>query len=108
MLPGCTEGRMTHYVLAAQDLPAHRQHEIGRHRPALIVNSWPDLNRDDGYSNLLVFMDGINDIDKVEILLDDGPITVRSCTIPQFIYRATSRVYSEGKEPGTWHWPEQA
>lgn len=50
---------------------------VGGHRPAIVVNNWPELNRDDGYSNLLLFLDCAND------------------------QPGTESVY-----PGTWHWRE--
>jgi len=62
MLKGLSEGRIVHYVLSETDLPPSQARAIGRHRPAIVVNSWPNLGRDDGYSNLVVFLDGTNDM----------------------------------------------
>ena len=106
MLPGLTEGRIVHYVLAEHDLSADHKYCAGRHRPAIVVNRWEGLGRNDGYSNLLVFLDGSNDDEnyKFSEILGPGGKTERS---PKFILWATSRTYSEGKEPGTWHWPEK-
>jgi hypothetical protein len=106
MLQGLSEGRIVHYVLAEHDLSARHKYSVGRHRPAIVVNSWPDLGRDDGYSNLLVFLDGSNDEEDVEyseILGCNHPPVYSS----QFLLWATSRSMSENKEPGTWHWPEK-
>jgi hypothetical protein len=89
MLKGLSEGVVVHYVLAAHDLAVKYQHLVGEHRAAVVVNPWCTLNRDDGYSNLLVFCDGSND------------------GVSDYLLWATSRVMSEGKEPGTWHWPER-
>ena len=52
-LEGLTEGRICHFVL-----------ENGAHRPAIIVRVWRQGNEhppENGYSNLVVFMDGTND-----------------------------------------------
>lgn len=97
MLVGLTEGRIVHYVLTDRDVcdipltmgrPA-----AGVERAAIVVNSWPGLDRDDGYANLLVFMDGQND----GLQLHEAPLRW-----------VTSRIRSaEGKEPGTWHWPQE-
>jgi hypothetical protein len=87
MLKGLSEGRIVHYVLAEHDTA--RTSAVGAHRAAIVVNPWRDMNRDDGYSNLLVFCDGSND------------------GVPDVVLWVTSRVMSEGKEPGTWHWPER-
>lgn len=61
---------------------------IGQVVPAVVVNPWPELGRNDGYANLYGFPDGSN----------NGPG-------PGSILWLTSRSYSESKEPGTWHWP---
>lgn len=81
-LAGLTEGRMVHFVL-----PDGRS--AGEHRPAVVVRVW---NKATGYVNLQVLTDGSNDGD----LYAAG------------VYWATSVTYSEGKEPRTWHWIEQA
>lgn len=88
MLKGLGIGRIVHYVIRDGDLVDNRS--TNQHRPAIIVNDWRGLNRDDGYSNLVVFVDGQNDQS-----LDRGDTMW-----------VTSRVYSNDKEPGTWHWPE--
>lgn len=84
--PGLTEGRIVHYVL-----PDGRS--AGQIRPAIVVRVWRDVSPDliaQGYSNLQVFIDGTNDY----------PNAANSNAI-----WATSKVYSEDKELGTWHWP---
>lgn len=88
MLKGLGIGRIVHYVIRDGDLVDNRS--TNQHRPAIIVNDWRGLDRDDGYSNLVVFVDGQNDQS-----LDRGDTMW-----------VTSRVYSNDKEPGTWHWPE--
>lgn len=110
MLNGVSEGRIVHYVLAKHDLSKEHEWSVGKHRPAIIVNSWPDLNRDDGYSNLLVFLDGSNDDENHELNMHaalGGREKNGIIRTPKFILWATSRSMSEGKEPGTWHWPEK-
>jgi hypothetical protein len=52
-------------------------------------------------------MDGSNDIDPVKVVSNDFPKAETLATLSQFILWATSRVFSEGKEPGTWHWIEK-
>lgn len=81
-MEGLTEGRIVHYVM---EDGAH----AGEHRPAVIVRVW---RKDNGCSNLQVFTDGEN----------DGPEYASG------LAWKTSRHYSEGKEPGTWHWIEKA
>lgn len=58
------------------------------HRPAVIVQVW---NVETGCSNLRVFVDGSNDGYSDDV-----------------VGRATSILYSEDKEPGTWHFIERA
>ena len=81
-IKGLTEGRMVHYVLPYGDR---------KHRPAVVVQVW-DYRY--GTSNLVVFRDVLND--------------AQTCDDNAVVMMATSIHYSEGKEPGTWHWIEQA
>lgn len=87
-MDGLTEGRIVHFVLP--DGP-HK----GEHRPAIVVKVWrqgdgtPPTN---GYSNLLVFMDGTN----------DGP-NFGGCVNWQ-----TSVTFDQESKPRTWHWIEKA
>lgn len=92
MLKRLVEGRVVHYVLSEADV--NTTSAVGRHRPAIVVETWPQLGREDGYANLIVFMEGTN----------DGP--ARSGA--GHTLWVTSRVHSTEKKPGTWHWPEQA
>lgn len=91
-MEGLIEGRIVHYVLS--DGP-----HAGEHRPAIIVRVWrvrdADGNEhppDNGYSNLVVFMDGSNDGDRFA-----------GCLSWQ-----TSVVFSQEPQPRTWHWIEKA
>lgn len=84
MLKGLRVGALVNYVLGEGHFPDGQT----KVRPAIVVNDWPQLGREDGYCNLQVFTDGRNDGSKTGLLL----------WVP-------SRVYSETKEPGTWHWP---
>ena len=83
-MEGLTEGRIVHFVTAKGD-----------HRPAIIVRVWrqgdgtPPVN---GYSNLVVFMDGTND-----------GADYSSC-----INWQTSVEYSADPRARTWHWIEKA
>ena len=87
-MEGLTEGRNVHFVLP--DGP-----HAGEHRPAIVVKVWrqgdgtPPAN---GYSNLVVFMDGTND----------------GAAFGGCIHWATSIEYSEEPKPRTWHWIEKA
>jgi len=87
-MEGLTEGRNVHFVLP--DGP-----HAGEHRPAVIVKVWRRGDGSppaDGYSNLVVFMDGTN----------DGP-SFGGC-----IRWETSVTFSEDPQPRTWHWIEKA
>lgn len=91
-MEGLTEGRTVHYVLP--DGP-----NAGEHRPAIVVKVWRLEDAagtkhppDNGYSNLVVFVDGTND-----------GVQFGGC-----ILWATSVVYSEEPIPRTWHWIERA
>lgn len=84
-MEGLTEGRIVHYVL-----PDGRS--AGAHRPAIVVMVCPkEWGYPPGAAQLQVFVDGTNDYQNYS-----GSIW------------ATSVQYSEGKEPGTWHWIERA
>lgn len=85
LMPGLTEGRIVHYVLASG-------RNQGQHRPAIVVRDWKQPN---GLVQLQVFTDETNDY---------APGVPGS----NGIFWATSVIYSEGKEPGTWHWIEKA
>lgn len=85
-MEGLTEGRMVHFVLDNGNSPAP-------HRPAIIVQVW---NQDTGCANLIVLVDGRNDYSEL-----------RSEGVQTTIWK-TSILYSDGKEPGTWHWIEKA
>lgn len=87
-MEGLTEGRIVHFVLP--DGP-----HAGEHRPAVVVKVWrrgDGSPPDNGYSNLLVFMDGTND----------------GAQFSGYVNRQTSIEYSEEPRPRTWHWIERA
>lgn len=96
MLQGLTEGRIVHYVLGPTDLPESHRHCVGEVVPAIVVNCWRGLNKDDGYSNLVAFVDGSNQGFKN---LDGSS---------KLSIWVTSRVCDESGKPGTWHWPAKA
>lgn len=77
-MEGLVKGRIVHYVM--EDGP-----HAGDYRPAIIVRIW---DHDTGCANLQVFTDGEN----------DGPRYASG------LAWKTSREYSAGQEPGTWHW----
>ncbi len=80
-MEGLTEGRMVHFVMPD-----------GEHRAAIVVRVWrPQRPEQPGYCNLTVFPDGGN----------DGPCNETG------LRRECSVLYSEAKEPRTWHWIER-
>lgn len=81
-IPGLAPGRAVHFV-TDKPLSAGEAPEV---RPAVVVRVW-DLHT--GVSNLQVFVDGTND----------------GYPAGQGTAWKTSIRYSEGREPGTWHWP---
>ncbi|HEV2704942.1 MAG TPA: hypothetical protein VGV59_03400 [Pyrinomonadaceae bacterium] len=81
-IEGLTIGRIVHYVL---DKP-YSAGEPPTIRPAIVVHVW---DRQTGSSNLQVIVDGTND----GYESSTGTVWKTSCN------------YSEGREPGTWHWP---
>jgi hypothetical protein len=91
-IEGLTEGRRVHFVLGDDSLSP------GEHRPADVIKVW---NKENGCSNLVVHVDGSNDYN--EYLTDTGgrrqPVLARW---------KTSVLYSENKEPNTWHFIEAA
>jgi hypothetical protein len=87
-MDGLVEGRIVHFVMPS-----------GEHRPAIIVRVWRDLSgAPEGYSNLVVFVDGANDLHYAS----------RPDVPDQVTLWETSIHYSENKEPRTWHWIEKA
>lgn len=94
-MEGLTEGRVVHYVMPD-----------GKHCPAIIVRNWDELA---GTSNLTVFPDWNNDAGYTEAdkqaLRDQG---IDPEEVKRGLFWKTSVVYSEDKEPNTWHWIERA
>lgn len=87
-MEGLTEGRIVHFVLP--DGP-----HAGEHRPAIVVKVWRTGDGsppENGYSNLLVFMDGTN----------DGP-NFAGC-----LRWETSVTCDPDMDRRTWHWIEKA
>lgn len=93
-MQGLTNGRIVHYVMQADDYTEEGCYAgSGRahHRPAIVVENWGNDKGDSNSPavNLIIFADAPN----------DGH--------PSGTFCRTSVCYSEGKEPGTWHWPEK-
>lgn len=86
-MEGLTEGRIVHYVMPD-----------GEHRPAVVVKVWNLSGTPEGYVNLVVLVDGANDLHYASLPNVPDRVTLWE----------TSKHYSEGKEPGTWHWIEKA
>jgi hypothetical protein len=87
-MEGLTEGRIVHFVLP--DGP-----HAGEHRPAIVVKVWRQgdgMPPTDGYSNLLVFVDGTND----------------GAAYAGCLRWETSVTHDLGCDRRTWHWIEKA
>lgn len=95
-LAGMTEGRMVHYVMPNE-----------QYRPAVIVKVW-DKEHVNGCCNLQVFTDGPNDIDQWVKDADGNAHLERLEEARIGVMWKTSVLFSETKEPHTWHWTEQA
>lgn len=98
-MDGLTEGRMVHYVLDEPygAIPSE-------HRPAIVVKVW----NPDGTANLQVFLDGSNDWLRIEAQRKGSNPEPELTPVPPYTLWRTSVKYSEGAEPGTWHWIERA
>ena len=99
-MEGLTEGRVLHYVLKG-DEPFLREDCKGQHRPALVVSADEDLKRR-GLCNLVVFVDGYNDL-----RMDNQPgADINSLpSMVIWIPNVKFRHPDEGGTTGTWHWP---
>jgi len=95
-MEGLTEGRIVHYVL-----------DSGEHRPAIVVKVWrypdPDVVDQDGAA----LLNPRNGCSNLQVFTDSDAGAKFNDALPPVMW-ATSRVYSENKEPGTWHWIEKA
>lgn len=89
-MQGLTNGRIVHYVMRPNDYGPCEAKTDAHHRPAIVVEDWGNGTRPDPDQavNLCVFPDGPKD----------------GLTAPFFKQYI---VYSNSKEPGTWHWPEK-
>ncbi len=86
-MEGLTEGRIVHYVMPN-----------GEHRPAIVVNVWKVSGSCEGYVNLVVFVDGSNDVKSTREVLD----------IATTLWE-TSVCFDDKEKPShTWHWIEKA
>lgn len=92
-----TIGRIVHYVL--EDQPS-----AGEERAAMIVRIWgpPETNP---AVNLLVFADGANDY--VGATRTGEQEDHQHYLGGSVLIWKTSRMRSDEKAPGTWHWPER-
>lgn len=85
-MKGLTAGRMVHYVLIGnEEFIAGGQKVLGTHRPAVVVDV---KNMEIGKAELHVFV-------------SKGDGYIHSSIVVE-------APYSEGGEPGTWHWIEPA
>lgn len=96
-IKGLTEGRIVHYVLESG-------RSKGDHRPAIVVRDWKQEN---GLVQLQVFTDGANDEFTNFVFVTDDKRDIATGDQSSNVVWRTSVHYSEAKEPGTWHWPEQ-
>ena len=91
-MEGVANGRIIHYVL-----------KNGKHRPAIIVQEWDEGGGAIGLINVVVFLDGTNDLDRTGDVAEFSSAEIERCTAWR-----TSIHFSATKEPGTWHWPEKS
>ncbi len=96
-MEGLISGRVVHYVMTGKE-NGLMPHVSGQHRAATVVRCWGDEPRE-GYVNLVVHVDGYNDL----IQTDDVSV---SALIPQVW--VTGVFHDEGEAPGTWHWPDRS
>jgi hypothetical protein len=89
-----TRGRIVLYSLAEDDLPDAFRQQVGRTRPAIVVETWGnekyEPTENSSAVNLQVFVDGAND------------------GFPTFILWRTSVLYSGSPRPGCWSWPPRS
>lgn len=80
-----SNGRIVNYVPTGDDYQIMQGNKTMSALPAIIVNTWDHIEdyKEDGKINLVVFCDGPNTLWKTSIAHDQ-----------------------DGKEAGTWHWPE--
>ena len=93
---GLTEGRIVHFVMPN-----------GEHRPAIVVRNWENELTPpcEGYVNLQVFTDGMND---AQALPSDTDANTKLSVEYGLLWK-TSICFDEAeKKPGTWHWIEKA
>ena len=80
-MDGLTEGRIVHFVMPSRE-----------HRPAIVVKVWDIPGSCDGYINLVVFVDGLNDVKPMDTTQWETSICFDDVD----------------KSSGTWHWIEKA
>ncbi len=99
-MKGLTEGRIVHYVLPDGN-------SQGEHRPAIVTKVWSQSD-DEATVNLSVFTDHANDyaLHKPDVHQDSQNANLFGGEYG--LMWATSVVYDETKQPGTWHWIEPA
>lgn len=95
-MDGLTEGCIVHYVLPDGICK-------GEHRPAIIVKVWSDT----GTVNLTVFTDHQNDYKLHNLDVHEKSENTNLDNGEHGIMWATSVVYDETKQEGTWHWIEK-
>lgn len=98
MTPKLSNGRIVHYVLK-------EGRSAGQSRAAMVVNAW---DGDSPHVNLHVYLDGHNDqgseFEKKGVA---AQVEHPSHNAEILLGHAYSSPYdSEGKMPGSWHWPE--
>ena len=96
-MEGLTEGRIVHYVL-------NEGRDKGEHRPAIVVRVWRTVQWD-GEKDFIVPGTPENGCCQLQVFTDsDGKYNDE---LPPVMWK-TSVLFSEAKEPGTWHWIEKA
>lgn len=95
-LDGLAIGRIVHFVLPT-----------GEHRPAIIVRTWPDdWSRQHGTANLLVWLDGLNDLGSVANQ-GDWVLGGQLLATAPMLWVSSTHYDATAQESRTWHWPER-
>lgn len=93
---GLTEGRIVHYVL-----------QNGVHRPAIVVKVWRYSEPVQNESDEVVYTIPENGCSNLQVFTDSDPERKYNDQLDPVTW-CTSVLFSETKEPHTWHWIEQA
>lgn len=94
-----SHGRIVEYTFSAGDAPPGAAE--GDRRAAVIVRVWSPEAAGNGCANLLVFLDGENDVP----VPPGAPSQDAAGQIAAAMAWMTSRTFDPDGAPGTWRWP---